>query len=61
MLNLLVHQEPVGSKKLNSDMLQLSSQPLLVSHSEKLTLECLHTTIVLPTVLYGQGTSNNVA
>jgi len=35
MLNLLVHQEPAGFKKLNSDMLQLSSQPLLVSHSEK--------------------------
>jgi hypothetical protein len=39
MLNLVVHQEPLGFKRLNSDMLQLSSQPLLVSHSEKQTME----------------------
>jgi len=53
MLNLLVHQEPAGFKKLDSDMLQLSSRPLLASHSEKLTPECQSTTIVLPAVLYG--------
>jgi hypothetical protein len=46
MLNLLVHQETVVFKKLNPDMLQVSSQPLLVSNSEKLTLECLNTTII---------------